>query len=223
MSLKNNECSHKNEITDTVSGDYICVDCGLILDRYFISNMVKSSPLEVTTKEKEYVLEILSRLNLPSIISDKVLLQMQPNTKKSEKEICRNLYKTLTELEIPFSVRDISAVSGISCKKILALGKEANPKSCISPCNIINIEVSDILERFCMKLGLGYQHYTLIKKSINHKNSGFSPITVASAFIYLYCRKHFKSIKLKQITEVTGISCMSVHRFLKKNDLSFRS
>jgi transcription initiation factor TFIIIB Brf1 subunit/transcription initiation factor TFIIB len=127
------------------------------------------------------------------------------------------LYKATAKLGLPVTARDLCAVSGFSSKKIL---NEWITNSSPVNSSIICISIDDILEKLCGKLEISFKDFTLIKKSIGVRYSGFNPATVASAYIYLYCRKNFKKISLKNICLISGISCMSVHRFIKKNDLS---
>jgi len=48
-------------------------------------------------------------------------------------------------------------------------------------------------------------------------NNGFNPSTVISALIYIYCKEKKIKILMKDISNITGISCMSIKRYIKKN------
>jgi transcription initiation factor TFIIIB Brf1 subunit/transcription initiation factor TFIIB len=211
MSFKNHSCSIIYEIIDSRSGDYICTNCGLVLDKVYEFNTPEKN-YNKPDAFKDYVLEILEKLNLPKYIYSYVQLNMKNQTNK-EKLIINELYRVLSKLEIPFSRKDLEAVSGVKSKQIYA----SAPKN---EDNMVVIDVKLVLERYCKKLELTYEDYSLIKNSIPEKNYGFNPTTIASAYIYMYCRKNKKSIKLKDITEVTGVTCMSVHRFMRKNGIS---
>ena len=140
--------------------------------------------------------------------------------KENETFLAKCLYKTLCELDIPFSVKDISAVTGIQHSKISS--REKNDLN-INKSSVTIINKEDLLERACVKLELDYKTYTLIKETVDNKNNGFNPSTVISAYIYIFCKKNKVKISLKKISDVTGISCMSIQRFIKKNDLSSRT
>ena len=73
-----------------------------------------------------------------------------------------------------------------------------------------------------LKLNLNFKQFTLIKESIKDSNNGFNPSTIISAHIYRFCRLNKLNITLKQISCITGISCMSIQRHMKKNELSSR-
>lgn len=214
------------------SGDNICTDCGTVLDKIFISTDA------ITSKERnfknlsgndEFLAEMLEKLHLSSYIANHVYSELSSTQgfqlDYSNLALARGLYQTLAKLGFAISAKDVCAVSGFPSKKILNTGqvKETKTSSSIRGASeIICLKIDDILERLCGKLGISYKEYTVIKKSVAVRYSGFNPATVASSYIYLYCRKNLKKIKLKAICEASGISCMSVHRFIKKNDLSFR-
>ena len=232
MSISSCECSHINQIDDMSSGDYICTDCGVVLDKIFIStvrDVNKERNSKILSGNDEFLAEMLEKLHLSSYIANHVYSEIlnsqgfQPNY--SNLALARGLYQTLAKLGFAISAKDVCAVSGFPSKKILnvSANETKTPSSLNSISEIVCLKIDDILERLCGKLGIGYKEYTVIKKSVGVRYSGFNPTTVASSYIYLYCRKNLKKIKLKAICEVSGISCMSVHRFIKKNDLSFRS
>jgi len=71
MSIQNHSCSNVHEIIDCRSGDYICTQCGLVLDKFYEidekpENTMKYYPFQ------EYVYEVLEKLNLPSHIASYV-------------------------------------------------------------------------------------------------------------------------------------------------------
>lgn len=211
MSFQNHSCSNSYEIIDSRSGDYICTECGLVLDKFYeidekLENSRKCYP------NQEYVFEVLEKLNLPGHIASYMQCNLNGRTDK-QRSIINELYRVLAMLKIPFSRKDLEAVSGVNSKQIFA----SAPKNTD---NMVVIDVKDVLERYCSKLNLPYEDYSLIKDSIPEKNYGFNPATIASAYIYLHCKKKRKNIKLKDISEVTGVTCMSVHRFMRKNGIS---
>jgi len=68
-------------------------------------------------------------------------------------------------LKIPFSRKDLEAVSGVKSKQIFA----SAPKNID---NMVMIDVKDVLERYCSKLNLTYEDYSSIKESIPEKTTG---------------------------------------------------
>ena len=211
-------CDHKYEIINQREGDIVCGDCGLVLDKYYI---VQSEKLEenqsLTSNEKNFVLEMLERLNVPKSVSSFIFKNISNSKiiKKSESLLSSIIYNTLIELEIPFTIKDITGVTGISAKKIIKEEKKNKDNK-----NVVIIDCFEILERVCSKLNLSFKDYTLIKEKISKLNSGFNPSTIISAHIYLHCKENNVKISMKEITNVTGITCMSIKRFIKKNACS---
>jgi transcription initiation factor TFIIIB Brf1 subunit/transcription initiation factor TFIIB len=233
MSSSSCDCSHINQIDDVNSGDNVCTDCGTVLDKIFIfpdKDVNQERNFKNLSSNDEFLAEMLEKLHLPGYIAKHVYSELSntrgPHYSYSNLSLTRGLYQTLAKLGVAISAKDLCAVSGFSSKKILNTSQVREnklPGSCNDTSEIVCLKIDDILERLCGKLGISYRDCTVIKKSVAVRYSGFNPNTVASAYIYLYCRKNLKKIKLKAICEVSGISCMSVHRFIKKNDLSFRT
>lgn len=206
-------CSHEYEIINEREGDIVCGDCGLVIDKYYIQNDKIEKTEHENFFEKNFVFEMLERLNVPKSFASYIFKNIL-NTKikrKSETILSAIIYNTLIELKIPFTMKDISGVTGISTKEIFKEEKKKNKESK----NVVIIDWSEILERACSKLNLKYKDYTLIKEDVIKKNSGFNPSTVISAHIYLYCKEKNIKISLKEISTVTGISCMSIKRYIK--------
>lgn len=226
MSISNSSCSHTSEIIDQREGIIVCTECGLVLDFVYI-NKNENNYNEydnLTNDVKSYIYEIIERLNLPQLIFSYVIKKIEE--KKNKNKICYTfiascIYNTLYELKIPFSINDICAVTGINSSKIYKEKKDKNENDNNS--RIIIIETDDILERACSKLNLKYEYYTLIKESIDKSNNGFNPSTVISAYILIFCRENNIKKTLKEISQVTGVSCMSILRYIKKNALSSRT
>lgn len=235
MSIAGCECTHINQIADVVSGDYVCEDCGLVIDKFFLpSDRVEDEGkyLKHLSESDEFLAEMLEKLHLSGYVVGHVKKELNKKLgcrhKYSNLLTAQCLYRVLSKLDIPISSRNICAVSGFSSKKILAEAVKRKNRAGIysesnSESDIICISIDNVVERLCGQLGISFRDCSLIKKSINIRYSGFNPNTVASSYIYMHCKKHLKKIKLKDICVVSGISCMSVHRFLKRNALSFRT
>ncbi len=216
-----NSCDHKYEVIDQRQGDIVCYDCGLVIDKYYIVECDKEEENnDISTFGKNFVFEMLSRLNVPKSYSSHVFKKISESkaNKNSESFLSSIIYNTLIELNIPFTIKDIVGVTGISAKKIYKEEKKKKTNK-----NVVVIDCSDILERACSKLNLSYKDYTLIKEEISKSNTGFNPSTVISAHIYLYCKGKNVKILMKEISSITGISCMSIKRYIKKNACTQRN
>lgn len=209
MSFIIDTCNHSSEILDACSGDYICTLCGLVLDRFFQDPQCVHSENDDNLKNvacHKFISEILSRLNVPLSLANIVYSRIDGCHTK-DADICQLVYDTLIERNIPFTLKEITSVSGISTKKI----KPATPNT-----SICIVEEKKVLERCCSKLGLSYKDCTVIKSSLDSEIGGFSPSTIIAAQIYKYCKNNRIKLKLKQISEVVGVSTMSVHRYLRR-------
>lgn len=211
MSSIIDSCPHYSEILDSNSGDYICSDCGLVLGRYYCHNKNQQSDIDDADSTSDFVKEVIERLNLPQYIAKKVLNRIKLANLKKSQDICCVIYEMLIELGLPYTLKEITSVTGVPSKEI----KMNNTLTAVAI-----VEEKEILERCCSKLGLTFKDYTLIKNSIASTEGGFNPSTVIAAHIFNYCKLKRKDIKLKNITSVVGISAMSVHRYLKKNVVS---
>jgi transcription initiation factor TFIIIB Brf1 subunit/transcription initiation factor TFIIB len=227
MSQIINSCSHKKQLVDYREGCVVCEECGLVTEAVFenenyLPDKYDDEHCGLTKKESEYIREMLERLNLPSAnfphIAEKILQKKNRGESVSEATMTHCFYLSLADMNIPFSVNDISSITGIKHSRI---SKDKNCKDS----NIVIIKSEDILERACSKLNLNFKQYTLIKENISKTKSinGFNPSTVISAHIYFFCKQNNINITLKRVCSITGISCMSILRYMKKNELSSRT
>lgn len=216
-------CPHTDEIIDMREGNYVCLSCGLCKDAYFEQPKIKDDYNEsynIGFENISYIKEVLSRLNVPIYISDFITRAINENSgdrKITKPLISHYIYTTLSNMGIPFSIKDICSVTGTPQKII------SKEQSKMTESSVIIIETGDLLWRYCSKLGIKHQFYTVIKEMIPKTHEGYNPSTIVSAYIYIFCRRNKIKLTIKQISIVTGISCMSIQRFIKKNELSFRT
>jgi len=209
MSFLIDTCNHSSEVLDVSSGDYICTLCGLVTDRFFQephNSHSKNETISVNDQKHNFISEILSKLNVPLFLTKDVYSKIDERHVK-DADICQLIYDTLIERQIPFTLKEIASVSGISTTKI---------RSSAPTTSIHIIEEKKVLERCCSKLGLSYKDYTVIKSSLDKNVGGFSPSTLIAAHIYKYCKDNRIKLRLKQISEIVGVSTMSVHRYLRR-------
>lgn len=214
-------CSHTNQLIDYRGGFVVCEECGTVIDHVFEVYSCERDDMScgLTEKESDYVKEMIERLNLPCSIFSHIAKRIKDKKEgknATETIMAHCLYIALADLGIPFSVNDVSNITGINQSKI------SRDKKCENS-NVVIIKTENILERACSKLNLNFKQYTLIKESIKKSNNGFNPSTIISAHIYVFCRANKLNITLKQISNTTGISCMSILRYIKKNELSPRT
>lgn len=220
MSSIIDNCFHKNEII-TECG-YVCSDCGLCKDSLFekpleISQQIYQENNPLSSEITNLIKESLERLNLPAYLYKFVVKSIQKNDKSlklTKASVAHHLYTTLSEFNTPFTLKKICGVTGTPKNKISKEQKKSVKSS------IIFIKTEDLLERYCCQLSINFKKFTLIKEKIPQIDAGYNPSTIVSAYIYLFCKADKVKLTLKQISFVTGISCMSIQRYIKKNELS---
>lgn len=208
-------CLHINEIEDYKNGDIICTDCGLILDKIFIQHSTDFE-MERFSPDKEYIFEILHRLNIPNIHCSKMLERYKTSIEMENKQNCTNtkksqlltyaIYEVLNEYGIPISLKDISAVSGIATDKLFS------EQSCAT-----TFPLNATLEKYCSILGLSYKDFLKIQSTLPCViQSGHNPTTILGSLLYKYSKDNSLDLSMKKIAHVLGISTVSIQRYLKK-------
>jgi transcription initiation factor TFIIIB Brf1 subunit/transcription initiation factor TFIIB len=198
-----------NEVVDEREGTVICTDCGLVLSHYFMPQTNNS--FCGGTFMVEEIKEVLERLNFPQCFCDDIYT----NIKSSKKENTRKkflvpyfVYKTLNELGFPVSIKDISAVTGVSENDIYSM-QESEQSLILSPFSL--------LEKYCKLLGLNdFKTYSVIKETLPSTETGHNPLTIIASTIYKYCKENGLKFSMKQIASTVGISSVSIQRYIKK-------
>lgn len=191
-------CLHINQVSDLHEGTMICTDCGLVLDQIFLNDVLDEKEI-IEKKQNCMYKEMLNRLNI-SISKD------DDCEKTNVTEIACKIYQNIN-CESAITLREVTSVTGVSSKALNNATKGS--------VTIVDKEI--LLDKYCCKLGIGFKHYTLIKELLQKQNiSGHNPITIISSCIYLYCREKKLKISMKKISEITGISCISIQRYIKK-------
>jgi len=198
-----------NEVVDEREGTIICVDCGLVLSNFFFPQPTIN--FCGSTSVKEEIKELLERLNLPQCFSEDIYNNIQSSKKENMKKkflIPYFVYKTLSEIGFPVSIKDISAVSGISENDIYSM-QESEQSLILNPFSL--------LEKYCKLLGLSdYKTYSVIKENLPTIDTGHNPLTVIASTIYKYCKENSIKYSMKQIASTIGISSVSIQRYIKK-------
>ena len=210
MANMQNLCSHLNERTDEREGTIVCIDCGLVLSSYFFPE--PTFQYIKYCHEMDEIKEYLERLNLPECFCKDIFhnfemyLQKQNCKKKHLIPYC--VYKTLNEIGFPVSIKDISAVSGVSENVIYDMQESENS---------IILDPTTLLEKYCKLLSLtDYQTFTLIKEKLPENNTGHNPLTIIASTIYTYCKKNNLKYSMRDIAKTVGISPVSIQRYIKK-------
>ena len=213
MPHKEHLCSHEYIIDDEREGCSVCTECGLVLEeKLFLPGYNEKNHNETfhdmsfkNIEKKKEIKELLHRINLPDVFTSQVSKKSVQHSKKS---IPYLLYKTLNENGCPVSMKEISAVSGLTNCEIYK-HQEKN--------EIIIMKPELMLEKYCKILNLNFNAYSLIKKQMNElSKTGHSPLTIIGANIYLYIKTNNLKIPMKLVARTLNISCISIQRYLKQ-------
>jgi transcription initiation factor TFIIIB Brf1 subunit/transcription initiation factor TFIIB len=203
-----NLCPHLNEIIDERAGAIVCTDCGLVISDFIFKHNYQIA--EKKCKKEEEIKEILERMHLPGVFTSTIIENYEKSLEKEKKSTLPFIvYETLNKMGFPISIKDISAVSGISDSNIYNMQK---------PNKSIILQPNSLLEKYCRILGMDYKTYSLIKKELPKAiQSGHNPLTVIGGTIYNYCKKNnLKKYSMKKIASAISISPVSIQRYIKK-------
>lgn len=217
MSASFFNCKHINQITDEREGTLVCVDCGLVLSEhvFLYDNDYNSSHTKNESVLQNEISEILERLNLPQSYIENVEENFKSITTKKNINLntilAASVYKTFNKEKNTLSIKDVSAASGISARKISSFNK-----------SIHILKTENILEKYCKINNLDFKNYAVIKEDLKkYKILGHNPLTLVGSVIYMHCKKNKIKRSMKDIAQSLGISIVSIQRFIK-NELSFR-
>jgi len=197
MADESDTCKHLNVVIDEHEGIYICTDCAHVISNYFIHDRIVNTEFQTSEKNNE-TLEILARLNLPDSFKDFISKQNESLVNNAS-----NIYIKTNEKNSVVTLKEMSSITGIKPQK---LAKNMT--------NVINKEL--LLEKYCTLLDLDFKSSTVIKENYLSKEiSGHNPLTVVASAIYIYSKKEKKKLSMKKISDVFGISPISIQRYLK--------
>lgn len=191
-------CLHINQISDIHEGSYVCTDCGLVLDQIYLCDFEKEK--EQTEKNVPCMYqEMLERLNIS-------LIRNNDYTSNNVINVACKIYQNINN-ESAITLKEVTSATGVSSKMLNNATKGS--------VTIVDKEI--LLEKYCCQLDIAYKHYTLIKELLQKQNiSGHNPLTIIGSCIYLYSKEKKLKISMKKISDCTGISCISIQRFIKK-------
>lgn len=196
-------CEHKNQIIDDHEGTYVCLDCAKVLDTVFVSNFEDKEKVS-----EEYMLKDLNTNDVSNEISHRLNIpNFNVNNEKKNIKSISNVYLNANRNNFTVTLREMSAVSGFSCKQI---GKEIKN-------TVTVLDLPTLLEKYCKLLEIDYKTYAVIKDNIyKHEQTGHNPLTVVASHIYIYMKSVKKKLSMKKICDIVGISSISIQRYLKK-------
>jgi len=216
MSL-NKECDHKNEFLDDREGHYVCLSCGLVLDNFFDDRHIKfsgplisQSTINKSDRWLEDVCDILDKINIPTRFGADIIHHFKSaHHTKNRQNLIASIYKVLNDkLGVCITLKELSNILGCVKREIRNRQKP----------EILNVSVDKdaLTEKYCSLLGLDFKSASLIKEEIRKvKKAGHSPTTIVAGTIYLTCKKLRLKKTIKNVSDVTTVSSISIQRFVK--------
>jgi transcription initiation factor TFIIIB Brf1 subunit/transcription initiation factor TFIIB len=210
MPHQENICRHLNEIIDDREGTIICIDCGLVLSNNLFQEDKYFSSFTNEDNDLNQIKEFLERLNMPVSFSCQIFENYKQTVKKRKHGkflLPYTIYQTLNDIGYPISIKQISAVSGVS--ENLIYDMQNSEESII-------LEPNSLLEKYCKILGLDFKSYSVIKERLPEVSTGHNPLTVIASNIYKYSKDNNLKHSMKDIASAVGISPISIQRYMKK-------
>jgi len=201
-------CAHEKVIEDYREGTVVCTSCGLVLSSLFLHQLVNLS--EQRTEADDVVLSdiqhLLDRIHVPLCHAYRIEAFHKKNCfNKSKQSIAFSVYRTLNDIGIPITMKEVSNISHIKKESL-------NRVRCDD--NLIQIDSSVLVEKYSKLLDLSYKTTTVIKKEISSAPiSGHNPNSVLASLIYQVCKRSKIKISIKKVAEVTSVSCISIQRY----------
>ena len=201
-----NHCPHLNEIIDQCGGAVICTDCGLVLSEVYLSPVKNFKTLY--NFKNDYILEILSRLQMPEFFKDDILKNLddiEPKYRKNENAMAFVIFKTLNDLNCGVSIKDVSSVTGYTDSQIYNFQTDES----------IFLNPITQLEKYCAILELPKNSFSVIKENMKITQTGHNPNTVLGTAIYKHCKEKNLNISMQKIARTLNISCVSIQRYIR--------
>ena len=208
-------CRHLNYIQAYRDGHVVCVDCGLVIDECIYPQLVNhSQPLfEVESEIKTFLADCCDRMFIPvsvmnSIYDEYVHFRSESDFEKIEDRqlLAYSIYFKLKKEDIGKNIEYIASKTGISSKKIWKCEK-------IDAYLSIPIDIRCLLTPALSTFNLTQNDYEkIIHISFHFEDRHFTPTTMISTLVYMYCKTKKIPINLKKVHSVFGVSSMSIYR-----------
>lgn len=199
-------CEHRNEILDARQGEYVCEDCGQVLDSFFVGKVEKTASCYSKDVWLDRTKDILDRFHIPITYSSTVVNYFKNMyVKKTFPALLFSIYKILNDQQIYISLHDLSVATGTKLSDIYA-NQTADEH--------VFLDLATMAEKYCCMLELTSEVISVIKKKLKETVlTGHSPSTVIAGTIYKCCRQLNIPITIKKVADITNVSCISIQRF----------
>ena len=227
-------CSHSEYIEDHSSGDIVCLTCGLILDRIFLSSQTKDFDYGSTYKDErlsknlkemdlqENIINFLHLTNIHFSFYDEV--QKYSRTLLSEFThfpisliIASACFVTLSKTEHPIT---LSKLESLVCENKKDKKNLFKMVVCLQEPSIFPNLSSHVANSMLQGIDLNFQDIESIKKNmiqLKCEYCTYSPLTVVAGHTLLYLKNKNRSDSLSKICFHVGVSKTSVYSFINRH------
>ena len=215
--VKFNMCDHLNQIIDQHEGSIVCGDCALVLDVYFSQQEHSSQKISVSLQPvdhlKSYLLDCCDRMHIPTLISENIYKKfIQFRTGHDFERIsdmqlmAYSIYITLKNDGIGRNIEYVAQNTGISSKLLWKCES-------LDPYISMPINIENVLAPVYSMFNLSSEDCKIIVKISKHfQERHFSPLTLSSTLVYVYCRISKIQISIKKVCSIFCVSSMSIYR-----------
>lgn len=202
------DCQHGQTVIDTREGEIKCIECGLVMSVYY-EKQIERFYEDENTEWSEMCKDILDKIHISPVYAGHIMSYLNKHFKKIKLDnLIFGIYKVLNEkFDMPISLHELSNITGCQKKLVCAAQK-------LDENVIINVE--NIVDKYIPELNLDFKTASLIKETIKrYKPSGHTPSTIVAGTIYIVCKQLSKKLSIKQISNITAVSQISIQRFVK--------
>ena len=219
-------CEHINVVDDDVSGDHICADCGLVLDRVYkfqhLEKMeeIKSPPPPWSANDiakNMFYNDIIDRMFAKChVVNEHVRKNVKRDVDsmmKRHKKICVEslvlacIYVNLIKQEVPRPIGDLCSETNIREKNVWHYVEKSG--SFYRP--------HLMTECFLKPLNLSFKEVKEINRMVKLAETKcvFSPKTLIASCAYLYLRNNHRLLTCNQSTDRSRRFHLTINRFSK--------
>ena len=208
-------CEHVEHIIDQHEGSIVCIQCGIVLHMHFLYPIHENRHFmdKLTSNSKTFLYDCCDRMHLPTSILEIIqkkfsCLRDNPAFQKVDdmQLIAYSIYFTLKDQGIGRNIEYIAYNTGITSKQLWKCES-------LDPNSPIPITIESLLTPVYTLFNLSKQDYDKITEISEHfQDQHFSPITMTSTLVYLYCKARKIPITVKKVNSVFNVSSMSINR-----------
>ena len=208
-------CEHLQQLIDQHEGSVVCTDCGYVLDIHFLqqSDTYEKSSLNLVTDLKMYLIDCCDRMHIPISVREEIHDEYEHFRSKSVFEkisdiqlMAYSIYFILKNQGIGRNIEYIAYNTGVTSKQLWKCES-------LDPYLSIPINIESLLGPVYKSFKFSRKDYeTIIIISKHFQDRHFSPLTLTSTLVYLYCKTRKIQISVKKVCSVFKVSSMSIYR-----------